>query len=278
MIPVNMILVKTRCVSQPKFAFPVARGRFECCIFSLGCLLLTLIGSYPAGAQTIMELSSDRVIPGPAPIYRTVGCLFTGFYFGLPVSAVMSVQAATLQQPVVQVFPTTWDVIYASMEVSIPDNGEEIAVSCYLTVINEWNGAGIDQLSNQLTLAPLPIPGVVVTQDSQNVPWNGIIRRDIWYQIYYAGSEVPWQRGGSVTEEWVALTNPCEMVIAIAQAPKPVSQSGQLLDTYYSDLNGPPPRPECAVNADQRYRLDTVYNRVILEQSWRFDPAGVWRR
>jgi hypothetical protein len=101
-------------------------------------------------------------------------------------------------------------------------------------------------------------------------------RRDLWYQIWDAQSNA-WRYGGTVTEEFSYLSNPCNLTITQGLGGA-VNGNAQFSDVYYSNLAGPPPQPQCALTAIQRYKLSSAYNAMILEQTWRWDTTGVWRQ
>ena len=78
--------------------------------------------------------------------------------------------------------------------------------------------------------------------------------------------------GGQITEQFSVLSNPCNIPIFQGNNA-PVNGSGQVLDTYFSDVD-----LGCEAVADQWYRHSKVGASVIHEQRWRWDTTGVWRQ
>jgi len=115
-------------------------------------------------------------------------------------------------------------------------------------------------------------PYAYAASDTGNWDWQGLIRRDIWYQILNWDSSI-WNYGGSVDEQFYDIVNPCGISFLEGDGAT-VDGVGRYLDTYYTRLNNPP-RPECAYSATQRYTLDTAFYRTLLEQRWRWDSSGV---
>jgi hypothetical protein len=122
-----------------------------------------------------------------------------------------------------------------------------------------------------MTLFAELTPYATVGSDTGNYPWNGLTRRDIWYQIWHSNSTA-WTRGGQIMETFLVQSNPCNY--EIQQGVGAVNSSGQFLDTYYANITD----PACAVTATQQYRLSTSAYQMILEQVWRWDTSGIWRQ
>lgn len=114
-------------------------------------------------------------------------------------------------------------------------------------------------------------PYITDGSDSGNWWWNNMWRRDIWYQMWHHNS-TPWSQGGTITEQFSVLSNPCNLAI-FQGTGAPVNGSGQFLDTYFSDVD-----LGCEAVADQWYRHSKVGASVIHEQRWRWDTTGVWRQ
>jgi hypothetical protein len=135
----------------------------------------------------------------------------------------------------------------------------------------------------QIPLSPVQLTGTIVgvrpvataVSDTGNQLWpDGRIGRHIWYEVSDRGELWTWR--GTVTEEFVNQTNPCNLEIRIGQHP--VNDLGQFPDTLFSGLNTPP-RPECAIVATQIMKLDKApTGHVLLEQRWRWDTSGVWKQ
>lgn len=145
-------------------------------------------------------------------------------------------------------------------------------IQCAISVMDDSSPYNSASGADARDVYPELTPYVSEGSDTGNYDWNGRHRRDIWYQIWHSDS-TRWDKGGSVTEDWQASSNPCELNIDTGLSGS-VNSYGQFLDTYYSGITN----PACTLLADQSYTLDKAGYARIHEQTWRFDNTGVWKQ
>jgi hypothetical protein len=131
------------------------------------------------------------------------------------------------------------------------------SVSCEVHVRDDYGSA---QGSESATIVAEDTPHVEIASDSGDSAWNGVTRRDIWYQIRRSNGAI-WPFRGTVSETMTTVSNPCNIGVQTGSR-QGVSAVGQFPDTYFtSTRNGPP--EYCTVELEQRYTLSTSNNSVI---------------
>ncbi len=231
-----------------------------------------ILGAYPASAMVVL-------VPRLASVLRQVAQRTLGIsYWGPSVQACnrrtgprdRAVQALDILLRMYSRPSITLETI-ARHEVSnwVQPTDYDRSISCEINVYT--NCCGSTSADDSDTVLAELTPYTTVGSDTGNYYWNGIRRRDVWYQIWHSNS-TPWDRMGTISEWFGVLSNPCNY--EIQKAVGSVNSSGQFLDTYYSAITD----PACAVLATQEYRLSTSANQMILQQTWRWDNTGIWRQ
>jgi len=237
-------------------------------------ILLGLAGAQPAFAQDTTLYSTAESGGGSSPPQWLIGCSYAMSGYGSEVSADVTL---TWDAPGSSGSQSLTDFAYGYLSGVITRNVDATVGDMTVTCDAMFTFSGsFNQVITRQASAVIPglRPYAYAASDTGNWQWQGLIRRDIWYQILNWDSSV-WHYRGSVHEQYYDIVNPCGITFeeGIGAA---VDDVGRYLDTYYTRLNNPP-RPECAYSATQRYTLDTAFYRTLLEQRWRWDTSGVWK-
>lgn len=95
-------------------------------------------------------------------------------------------------------------------------------------------------------------------------------RRDVWYQIYKPGY-VPWPDGGTVTELFDGVSNPCGL--SFIEGSSSVNGFGQYPDTYFTDYRMC--TNSCTYTATQSHFLGTAGGARIRRQTLDYQCGSI---
>ena len=237
-------------------------------------MLFVLAAAQPVLAQDATLYSTAESGGGSSPPQWLIGCSYAMSGYGSDVSVDVTLAWNAPGSSGSQSHTdTSYGYLSDAITRYVDATADDMTVNCDATFT--FSGS-FNQVITRQAAAVIPglRPYAYAASDTGNQPWQGIIRRDIWYQIMNSDS-TPWLFRGYVSEQFYDEVNPCGISHEMG-APYLVDEVGRYPDTYYTRLNNPP-RPECAYSATQRYTLDTAFYRTILEQRWRWDTSGVWK-
>lgn len=240
----------------------------------MGLLIcLGLAGAAPVFAQETTLYSTAESGGGYAPPRWEIGCAYAMSGHGSDVSVTVTLTWDAAGSGGSQTHSeSSYGYLSSAMTTFVNATVNDMTVTCdAMFTFSTFNQVIFRQTS---AVVPGLRPYAYAASDTGNWGWQGLIRRDIWYQILNSDSSV-WHYGGLVNEQFYNIVNPCGVTFEEGIGAT-VDGVGRFLDTYYTRLNNPP-RPGCAYSATQRYTLDTAFNRTLLEQGWRWDTSGVWK-
>ena len=102
-----------------------------------------------------------------------------------------------------------------------------------------------------------PAPRMAVASDSGMQPFNGVHKRDVWWNVTDKNTNLQWPRGGRVTEDVTIWHNPCYLPFVKASLSTDLNSNAQFPDQY---ITHPSMCSEnCQVGAVQRYSLSSTW-------------------